>query len=484
MKGAKKKQRKSKIAFNHFFDVAQDFVTILDMLWEYTNHIGNVAIRTSLSNLASLPVFILTLKKKEKEIGNIKYKEHIAKVTLASCREKDKKEKLISALIYEWQDVDKIQNYRKYHDRALRILHEGILQQLVNAWEKVLGDLLSWKFKNDPGSLPENQSIKASEILSSGNIEEIKERIIHNEIRDFFRNNDSKKQLNYLKSELKIDFNKTFPHVAELEENILRRHVIVHAGGVANEEYCNKLKKITGYKGAAAKAGTLLELSPKYIKRAWAIIFSSGVITLYLAAKNHARGLSSKEDEEAADNCLINIAYENIKNKQYEAAEIILNYADKIHLVSPASKLIVRINLAQTCKWLGRHEECSRIISTQDWSACSSEFKLCIAALKGDKQNFKKFLKLAASEGKISLPDLYQWPVFKLVRKSKEFNRWVKNAFGKTLDDKEIVLTPKLLDLSPDKTIKELKKCIKLIKSSKGVTKQTVKKRKNVRHKN
>jgi len=474
-KKKKTKEKKSIDPVEHFVDIAQDFATILDMLWKYTLYIGGAAVRTSFSNLASLPILIHTLKKKE--IERSKSKKAIAKVVFAINPENEKDKKPISALIYDWKDIEKVNDYRKYHDRALRILHESVLQQIVNAWEKILSDLLAWQFKNDPCSIPENQNIKISELLSSKNLDEMKEKVIHNEIKDFLKNNDSKGHLKYLHDELKIDLSSSFPYVAELKEIILRRHAIVHAGGIANAEYCSKLKKIHGYTDKTVDEGTLLKLSPSYIKRAWTVIFSAGVIALHLAAKNHARAIKSKDAENSADDFLVNVSYNNIKNEQYEAAKIILDYADKIRLVTPTSNLMAKVNLAQTCKWLGRHEECSKIISEQDWSACSADFKLCVAALKENKKDFKKFLQFVADEESISLSDLYEWPIFQLMRKCKEFNGWVKNAFGRILDKKDILLTPKLLDFRPDKTMKDLKKYIETLKP-KGKTKKPLRKKK------
>lgn len=411
-----------------FRNIAQKFVTLLELYWQYKDAIGPVAEKTSLLNSVKMPDLFLEIQRRNKEADP--NEKPIAKIVLILKRKGEEKEKEISAPIFEYKHIKQFRENTKYHNKATLFLHETVHQQMVNAWERMLADLLDWKFRNTPEIIPQEKTIPYSAILTFKDLKDVQNYLIEEETTDFLRRKPTLDQIRYFKDEFKVDIESVFPYVADLCEIILRRHVIVHAGGIANSEYINKTSKLKKLTIKIPKEGSILSEDPDYLSRSWCIIYAAGVILLHLLAVNHARNKNSQDDENEADNFLINSAYNAIKNEQYFAAELVLQYATKRRLTKEGSDLKNRINLAQTYKWQGRDKECTKLLDQFDVPACSALYRLCIATLRDDFKAFSTNLKIAQQEGSIKGDDLNEWPVFKEIRGHEKFKGLFKDVFG------------------------------------------------------
>lgn len=290
-------------------------------------------------------------------------------------------------------------------------------------------------------------------MLSFSSLEDAKRHVIAKEIENFLKRKGTDEQLKYIKDELKADIASHFKHLSEFKEIILRRHAIVHAGGLASAEYIRRAKRIKGIDISNIDEGEHMPLHAKYVINAWNVICSMGVILLHLVAKECARSKRSKTEEDQADRFLINSAFNCIQNNQLDAAESILKYAHKLKLTKDPSDLMVTINLAQTLRWKGDIKGCEKLLDSKDWSAYSSLFQLCVAALRDDENNFKTLLFEIASQKAISITELCEWPVFRLMRSKEDFHECVKEAFGEEIKSVTDLFKPKVVHIKPDKTL-------------------------------
>lgn len=437
--------------------IAQDFITILQMLWKYMNSIGSVAQRTSFTNLASLPILLEEITESEKERS--KDEKALAMVSLEiTIRNENGEEefKNIKANVYEPRHLKSLDEFRQYHDTALRILNETALQQIVNAYEKVIGEVLAWHLYTNPDAAPKDKEINYKDLLSFSSFEEAKRYVIDKEIENFLKRKSTEDQLKYLKKELKADIACHFKPLSVFKEVMLRRHAIVHAGGIATAEYLRRAKKIKACDVSGIEEGTKLPLNAKYVIDAWNVTYSMGVILLHLVAKECARSKKSKEDEDQADCFLINSSFNCIQNKQYDASEFILRYAHKLRLAKDTSNLMVVINLAQTLRWKGKVDECEKLLNKHDWNAYSALFQLCVAALQDDAEKFETLLPDIAAQKTISITELCEWPVFRLMRARPNFEILVEKAFGESTDSVTDLFKPKLINISPAKRLTAL----------------------------
>jgi hypothetical protein len=434
-------------SIDRFENIVQNYVTVLQIIWDYAHEIGSVAERTSFSNLSLIPSLLKEISERHRQAR--KDEQPLANI-IFSFKKDDDEDKDISFHIYEFDHIKKLQDCLTKHDKALRLLNETVLQQIVNAWEKVLGELVSWKLKADPDIIPKDKKVDCAQLLKFDSLEEMKRFFIEEEVTEFLKSKSTPEQINYFKNTFSADLASIFPRIKELYEIILCRHTIVHNGGIASAEYCRRVKNLNGTK---IKEGERLKVDTSYIVKAWTIIYSAGVILTHLVAKTHARQIKSKEEEMEADSLLINSSYNNLKNNQYQAAIIILEYATNIHLADSTSSLMALVNLAQAYKWNKEESKCLDVLKKHSWDSCSANFRICVAALKDDCTDFAHQLKIVAHEKSIEVAELFEWPVFKLIKENEEFNNWIINAYGENTILPKTSSQPKLLDFQHNTTI-------------------------------
>ena len=430
-----------------FNRLAHNYVTVLQMLWKYLQSIYREASSTSFTNIISLPLLLHDIKEREKKATKEDVPICIFDFHVTSeDDEGDPKTVTITSKVYDTEHVNILTKVRDYHNAALRILHETVIQQIVNSYEKILGDVIRWQLNNDPSIKKKDQTISYKDILSFGSFDDVKNHVIDKEIEDFLKRKSTEEQLKYLDDTLGVDIASHFPNLPEFKEFLLRRHAIVHAGGIATSEYVRRVKKIPSYNGELISEGEFLPLSHSYVTKGWNNAYSMGIILLHLIAKSNARSHRSKEDEDSADSLIVQAAFTNIQNDQLDASEQILRYANKLHLAKESSNLMVSVNLAQTLLWQGKEQECFEILDEHDWSACNSNFQLCVAALRNDITSFKKIMSEVANQQLLSRTELFEWPVFRKIRENENFDKWVDEVFGEDQKQVSDIFNPMLLD--------------------------------------
>lgn len=433
-------------------EVGQQFFTRLQLLLTYCREIGTVARATSFAN--SLSIFAL-LSEMAEASRNRNEADALASFSFDVFFEgEDGTEAQLTAAgpIYEPHHYQAVESRMKYHDAALRLLHETSVQQLVNFYERLIGDIArSYIFRNAQVAA-KNQSFTYEQILEFGSLDEVKRAVVEAQVTDLIRKNDTVGQLKWLKEQMNVDVRSQFPEFKKFRHLELRRHAIVHAGGIATSEYLRQLKKLGGEESATE--GTPLVLSSEEIEQAWEIVYALGAVTVHLASVGDARRLDDRGQEERADGQLNAAAFWAIEQRRYGAAERILTYAHKRRLSKTTDQLMVLVNLAQTYKWQGRDEECTQLLSEYDWEATSDQFRVCVAVLREEAP--KEYLARAVKNGDITLANLYEWPVFSKFREQEEFPVIVEEVFGPDARRPLEKFPASLLDFSHEETVRKL----------------------------
>jgi hypothetical protein len=274
-------------------------------------------------------------------------------------------------------------------------------------------------------------------------------------LSDFLRNKSAPQQLEYFREHFNVDLKAHFPKMAEFEEIVLRRHTIVHAGGVVTPEYLRRVRSLANLPFQPGKEGTVVALEKEYIESAWSIVYALGTILLHLIGRQCARDRKNKEEEEQADLFVIMYPFRALQEKIYGAPEIILNYATKLRLATNTHDLMVTINLAQTMKWQHREEDMKMILAPIDWKATSNRFRACAAALR-DPDEFGELLSAAVRDNELSLENLYEWPVFSEIRNHTKFPEWVQKAFGGSGSPPHQSFVPSLINFNHKAALKDI----------------------------
>lgn len=426
--------------------VGQRFATRLQLLWTYVTQIGAAAQTTSFANMAGVLALVdeITESAKGKAPHDaISMFELVLHVKQKG--DKSRKEIKFEAPLFEERHQRAVRERIKYHDAALTILHETAVQQLVNAYEQLMADLLRRHIATNTSEAAKDQSITYQQLLEFQSLEEAKRHVIETQVTEFIRSKDTPQQFKHFRDHLKIDVSSNYSDLALYRELVLRRHAIVHAGGVATPDYIRKLKSIGGF--PVPVEGAVFELSPKYVLQAWDVVYSLGVVTFHLLAQTIARRDHDSDAEDQADNWLNAAALWAVEQRRYKAAERMLTYANGLHLAKDTCQLMVLINLAQTHKWQGDEKKCRDLLDTRDWAATNSAFRLCAATLRGD--NVEAAMIQAVKEEQLSLDQVYEWPVFQELRKQEGFPELLQKAFGTGANRQVEPFPATLLDMSP-----------------------------------
>jgi hypothetical protein len=91
------------------------------------------------------------------------------------------------------------------------------------------------------------------------------------------------------------------------------------------------------------------------------------------------------------------------------------------------------INLAQAHKWGGKPVEAAKIIASEDWSSCGTQFKLAVAVLADEFERAAGMMKAIAAADLLRKNDYRDWPLFKEFRKSQAFLDAYQNIYGHQL---------------------------------------------------
>jgi len=216
---------------NSFDRLGHQFATRLQLLWTYVRQIGGAAQSASFANMAGILALVNDIAETAKEK---KEEEAIATFRLILDLETndDKRENRtlsFAAPLYEERHERAILERRKYHHAALRILHETAVQQLVNAYEQLLAELLREHIAANTSDAAKDRSITYQQLLEFGSLEEAQRHVIEVQVTEFVRGHDTAQQFKYFRDNLKVDVSANFPDLSHYRELVLRRHTIVDA---------------------------------------------------------------------------------------------------------------------------------------------------------------------------------------------------------------------------------------------------------------
>ena len=238
-----------------------------------------------------------------------------------------------------------------------------------------MANIISIYYRYNEDKISKENVLNYNQILQFSTLDEVKKAVIDCEVRSFLKKSPSE-QLSEFKKIFGVDFRSKFSDYDSLLELIYTRHLIVHGGGIVNNDYLNKVKHLKDRTLKDLQTGKRLVTNAKYIIDSWKKLYVAGVI---LTHQIIAKCYPTLHEEN--DNTLNNAAYHNIKLEQLDAALSILEYAEGIRIHDTNIKWILKLNLAQTYKKLGNDEACEKLLNASEWKVASSKFQLCVNSI-------------------------------------------------------------------------------------------------------
>jgi hypothetical protein len=143
----------------------------------------------------------------------------------------------------------------------------------------------------------------------------------------------------------------------------------------------------------------------------------------------------AKSERDEADERLNEFCYDLILRRNYSTAEAILSFSTNVLSKSGNDRCrrMMLINQANAVRLQKRPDDASKLLEKDDWSAVSDDFKICVAAVRGDVDEVVTMLKKIGKQGEPSGEDYRTWPVFRGLRSNPKFASAFNDVFGEPL---------------------------------------------------
>lgn len=340
---------------------------------------------------------------------------------------------------------EKLKEYKKLEKKKLRaqkafeLIPPTYIISIVSLFDSFYAGLIRCVFSLKPDRLQEsNQTFRYSEIKEYGSIKEIKQAIIDNTIEGLLRDSHVS-QINWLEKALGVDTLKKFEGWGDFIELTERRNLFVHSEGVVSSQYLTECRR-HGFDVSETRQGSKLIVDKEYFESSYRLVYRMGIMLTQILINKLYLGVYSNDTEER-DKIFINNVYELICDKQYEVAiqvsDFVLNKPFK-HKGKDRSYII--LNKAQSLKWLGRLEDCVRLLEKEDASTWNDDLLIPKLTLEDNYQEVYRRMKQLGDKSEVLNQSSYrEWPIFNQIRKEKEFAETFKNIFGQDLNENQTI---------------------------------------------
>jgi hypothetical protein len=310
---------------------------------------------------------------------------------------------------------------------GVRHLPEVMLIGLISAYDAFLGKLLRVVFtRQEQLILTSEKTIKFSELSKYSSLEEARGVLIDREIETVLRDSHHE-HFRWMEDKFRTPLRQNLPSFKKFVELCERRNLLTHTGGVVSAHYIANCKEFeVDLKGI--KPGDELTVGSDYYREAVNVVCEIGTKLCYVLWRKFA-----KDDRDQADHAVNDFCVELIARRNYSTAEAILSFTSTCKQADRCRRMMV-INHANAVRLQKRQDEAFKILDREDWSAVSNDFKICVAAVRGDVDEVIALMKRNGSNGaSVGAEDYRAWPVFRGMRTDQKFFTAFEEVFGQAL---------------------------------------------------
>jgi len=322
---------------------------------------------------------------------------------------------------------------------AKDLVPRSLLVSLVSQFDAYLGKLIRQLFTIKPEILDSSpNTLTFAQLTEFGSIEGAREYVIDKEVESLLRKSHSE-QFDWLENKFGLPLRENLQAWPTFMEVTERRNLFVHTNGIISHQYLEVCRRHSCPVAADLCPGKSLSVTREYFATAYECIFEIGVKLAQVLWRK-----LQPDKIHTADANLNRVTYELLAEGRYHLARVLLDFATltlKKH-GSEENRLIMVVNRAQAYKWGGDHDAATKIVNAEDWSAKGLKFKLAQAVLLDNIEAAIELMRQIGAGGEIDKHFYRDWPLFKEIRKSKEFAATFEELFGEplnaiTLDTKE-----------------------------------------------
>lgn len=377
-----------------------------------------------------------------KEIMALLEKESIHKENLTASEE----DLVCSRYSLGRQHLDAV--YRKIKrknqsDRAEDAFSKAQLLAIVAEYEAFIADLLRLSIKETPDSfILSSQTVSASSIIRSQNIDELKKTIIEDHIIDCQRGSHVDVIKNIFK-QLKLS-TPDEEALREFGEICLRRNTLTHANGVSNKVYRSDMKKLGFAEEKIPSEGTKLHIDNHYMQKAISRVFQMGYFTAHLVWQH-----LKKDERDVSVKQIINHSHDFLVSGYTKVCGRLCDFG--LHSKSPAGqrdRAYLTINLAlsfllnEQLDPQKQKTEVKKALSKRDWSIVDAQFAMALCCINEDYEKFGELFD-ETKDKHFDLNSFMSFAIFSKVRNQPIFKEKMLEHYGIEVsvdDDQEEIM--------------------------------------------
>ncbi|MFJ3785768.1 hypothetical protein [Streptomyces sp. NPDC090093] len=300
-------------------------------------------------------------------------------------------------------------------------LLESTVISAVTSFEVLFSSLVSAYLKVSPQSLEalsreKDKEFSLRDLKGLSSIDEAVDLAISRRVDELMFGSMSEWR-RFCIEKLNIKFDDLSSDWTAVKEIFQRRHVLVHAGGIASARYVNSIK--TDDEKTAVTVGQRLQTNHEYVYEALDLILSFGILLASAIgikfAPSHGKSILSN---------LHQLTYKRLLAKDDDFVMHLCSAGEKI-AKEHSGKMLFMVN-----GWIALKRKNPRkaraLVSEWDASALQDRYKLAKMCLLDESEAALDLMKKMYSSGDLSSEDVLEWPLFAEIRALPEYTEWSK----------------------------------------------------------
>ncbi|MFI5260356.1 MAG: hypothetical protein ACHQU0_01000 [Candidatus Paceibacteria bacterium] len=325
-------------------------------------------------------------------------------------------------------EYQKLKRERDSSGNALKILPRSLFVSGVSHFDVFIGRIVKIILDTQPNIISPEKTLSFADIKGFRTIREAIDHLIDKEIDTLLFDSHSA-HLDWLSKKTGVQLidklSSEIPTFIELTE---RRNLFVHGDGLVNERYIRQCKEGGAKTANDSNKGSELGMNPEYFKNSMECLYKVATKTSFLLWRKFKKNETEEADEFFNNDIAVNL----IKRKKYKLAENLLEFAEAEFAESnDEMRKAMSINLALARKLDNRKTKAIADIDKIDWSACSDDLRLGVAALKDDYTEVFRLMEKIGEESHFINKDSYKDdPIFEDLRHHESFPKVFKKIYG------------------------------------------------------
>ena len=336
----------------------------------------------------------------------------------------------------KWRVFKKFEKGKKRAEKAFILIPPTYIVSAVSIFDSFLAGLIRCIYNLKPQLLLEsNVNFLYRDLVNYDTLKEVKKTIIDATIDKLFRESHTE-QIIWIEKAIDINTLRKFTSWSNYIELTERRNLFVHSDGVVSSQYINECQK-SGYKLDGISIGSRLLVDKTYFYQSYNLLYEMAIMLTQILINKLYLGKYSDNTSER-DDILISCVFDLIVDKHYEIAINVSNFACDSNTFKRnlKDKTFIELNLAQAYKWSGNPIKCQELLDSMDVSIMHNDLMIPKLTLEEKFEEVYPLMIIIGDGSDILKKEAYRdWPIFKEIRKEKEFSDTFKKIFNEELFD-------------------------------------------------